>query len=66
LADALAAVLDEIEVAQKQVITNEEEEIDEARAVSQLGRGDWRKPRSWERGLMGEELGREREGEMYG
>lgn len=26
----------------------------------------WRKPRSWEAGLMGEELGRDRVGEMYG
>ncbi|ORY89038.1 hypothetical protein BCR35DRAFT_252774, partial [Leucosporidium creatinivorum] len=29
--------------------------VDEAREVSQLGRGEWRKPKSWERGLMGEE-----------
>lgn len=51
---------------QQQVTVSDEEEVDEARAVNQLGRGDWRKPRSWERGLMGEELGRERESEMYG
>lgn len=65
LADALAAVL-EIKVPQQPSAVNDEAEVDEARAISQLGKGDWRKPMSWERGLMGEELGREREGEMYG
>lgn len=65
LADALAAVL-EISVPQQAATANDEDEVDEARAVSQLGRGAWKKPKSWERGLMGEELGREREGEMYG
>lgn len=30
------------------------------------GRCRWQKPRSWDAGLMGEELGRDRVGEMYG
>lgn len=28
--------------------------------------GKWVKPKSWELGLLGDELGRERGGELYG
>lgn len=30
------------------------------------GKRKWKKPKSWDAGLMGEELGRDRVGEMFG
>lgn len=65
LADAVARVLQlEVKEAAAPVLSQEEEEYSEGRLG--MKRGDWRKPKSWKTGLMGEELGRERGGEMYG
>lgn len=60
LADALSEVLG-LEVPDA---TGAEEGEEGSRQG--LGRRQWIAPKSWERGLMGEELGRERGGEMYG
>ena len=37
-----------------------------ALGLAELSGGEWQEPGSWRVGLLGEELGRERVGELYG